>query len=80
MITDAPDGLGGTLDKDQYEQWRRLVRISLSGFEAERMAKDGWTVERVAESTIEELTKHSHSSELSETWKSNAIRLLDQSG
>lgn len=62
-------------ENPNYEEYLKLIRISLSRFDAERMAHEGWTVERVASASLGELNKYTHYEEISKVWKRNAVKL-----
>lgn len=65
-----------------YKQYLRFIRMGVdTQFKALRMVGDGWTVERVAEATIEELNKYAFGETwLAEQWKKSAIEGLKPGG
>jgi hypothetical protein len=65
-----------------YKQYLRLIRIGVdTQFKGLRMVEDGWTVERVAEATIEQLTPYAFGEVwLAEYWKKLAIEGLKPGG
>lgn len=58
------------------DEEKRLIAIAISPETAERMAADGWTVEKVLLSDYQSLHQYNSDDDITLIWKENAIRFL----
>jgi hypothetical protein len=81
QITDkvpAAEGGLGDVKKERAELEPPTLPNDINWEIVNRMESDGWTIEKIAKATIEDLREYSNDDELSRTWIDNAVKIMGQ--